>query len=63
MADDAGRAKRSELVELRRRLATIDGSDDAALRELYARLVARVGADSASRLWWAAFAASDATET
>ena len=34
-----------------------------ALRAIFAELVDDVGADAAARIWWAAFAASDAAET
>ncbi|MGI9577225.1 MAG: hypothetical protein ACR2OH_03405 [Microthrixaceae bacterium] len=39
------------------------GSSPHALAALYEELTDRVGAERASELWWAAFAATDASET
>ena len=50
-----------DVDELRTRLSSADG--DEAMRDLFAQLEAAVGRDEASRLWWAAFAASDASDT
>ena len=39
------------------------GDDSAAIGAVFARLEADVGAQEAGRRWWAAFAATDASET
>ena len=39
------------------------GGSESELHELFDELNDRVGRDEASRLWWAAFGATDAAET
>ena len=46
------------MVELR-----AAGDDPARLAEIFARLVTDVGAEEAGARWWAAFGASDASNT
>lgn len=51
-----------ETDQLKTHIHDADGSP-ARLRALFAALSSELGSDQASRLWWAAFAETDAAET
>jgi hypothetical protein len=44
-------------------LAEIAAADESALPDLWQEAVDALGRDEASRLWWQALSASDATDT
>ena len=61
-SDDVAEHVAEQVAELRMAIRSARGSS-VRLREIFDDAVAEFGRDDASTLWWAAFAANDATET